>query len=324
VGIIAGVPTFLTKRLWLCLGLLLVASCGKSEHHNPMAPLVDATRVSSIVFRSTRDGNGEIYVLNPDSTNPVRLTHNPAAEDRPAWSPDGSKIAFVSSRDGNAEIYVMNSDSTNPVRLTDDPATDGHPAWSPDGSKIAFVRERNGHSQIYVMSANGADTTNISNNAAEDEWPTWSPDGAKIAFQSDRLGSTDIYVMNADGTNQVALTYSRGWESPTALAPRVLIFTATCPDWSPDGSKIAFVTTGSSAVISILSEHGGQPTMLNQGQSYTTDSDPAWSPDGKRIAFTSYRDGNAEIYVMHADGTYQTRLTNNPAIDDAPRWAPIK
>jgi dipeptidyl aminopeptidase/acylaminoacyl peptidase len=47
-----------------------------------------------------------------------------------------------------------------------------------------------------------------------------------------------------------------------------------------------------------------------------------WSPDGTRIAFQASRDGNAEIYVMNADGTGQTNLTNNPASESVPAWAP--
>ena len=48
-----------------------------------------------------------------------------------------------------------------------------------------------------------------------------------------------------------------------------------------------------------------------------------WSPDGTQIAFVSDRDGNREIYVMNANGTGQTRLTNNPAADNNPDWQPI-
>ena len=48
---------------------------------------------------------------------------------------------------------------------------------------------------------------------------------------------------------------------------------------------------------------------------------PAWSPDGAKIAFKSDRDGNWEIYVMNADGSGQTRLTNNPYYDWYAAWA---
>ena len=49
-------------------------------------------------------------------------------------------------------------------------------------------------------------------------------------------------------------------------------------------------------------------------------AEPAWSPDGRRIAFTSFRDGNAEVYVMDADGAHAKRLTTHPLADNAPAW----
>ena len=49
---------------------------------------------------------------------------------------------------------------------------------------------------------------------------------------------------------------------------------------------------------------------------------PAWSPDGTRMAFNSSSDGNEDIYVMNADGSGQTRLTNNPAEDFFSAWSP--
>jgi predicted Ser/Thr protein kinase len=52
------------------------------------------------------------------------------------------------------------------------------------------------------------------------------------------------------------------------------------------------------------------------------DFDPAWSPNGARIAYVSSRDGNNEIYVMNADGSSQTRLTDNAAHDFSPAWSP--
>jgi len=54
----------------------------------------------------------------------------------------------------------------------------------------------------------------------------------------------------------------------------------------------------------------------------SSDGSPSWSPDGTKIAFCSTKDGNAEIYVMNADGTGAIRLTNNPAWEDSPSWSP--
>ncbi len=59
-------------------------------------------------------------------------------------------------------------------------------------------------------------------------------------------------------------------------------------------------------------------TTTSNGASFS----PQWSPDGTRLAFVSTRDENREIYVMNADGSNQTRLTNNPTADEGPAWSP--
>ena len=88
-------------------------------------------RKTKIAFHSNRDGNQEIYVMNPDGSRQINLTNNPAKDSNPSWSPDGKMIAFQSDRDGNQEIYIMNADGGESKRLTDNPAQDDCPAWSP-------------------------------------------------------------------------------------------------------------------------------------------------------------------------------------------------
>src|SRR5918911_5034898 len=89
-----------------------------------------------IAFISQRDGNREVYTMNADGTDVLRLTNTPGYEFNPAFSPDGRKIAFLSGRDGNNELYVMDADGANQTRLTFNGTDDSMPAWSPDGSQI--------------------------------------------------------------------------------------------------------------------------------------------------------------------------------------------
>jgi TolB protein len=69
--------------------------------------------------------------MDADGTNLVNVTDNPAADEHPTWSADGTQISFASDRDGNFEIYVINIDGTNPVRVTENPADDQYPHWRP-------------------------------------------------------------------------------------------------------------------------------------------------------------------------------------------------
>lgn len=130
---------------------------------------------TKIAFVSNRDGNCEIYIMNADGSDMIRLTNRPAPDTYPCWSPDGRRIVFESKRDGDSEIYVMNADGTEQIKLTNNPRVDGYPSWSPEGKKIAFMSYRNGNDEICVMNADGSERRNISNNPADDFEPSWSP-----------------------------------------------------------------------------------------------------------------------------------------------------
>src|SRR5688572_31452926 len=72
-----------------------------------------------IAFSSDRNGDREIYVMNPDGTNQVRLTNNVVFDDFPDWSPDGQKIVFLSRRtDGIWAVFIMNKDGTGRTEVT--------------------------------------------------------------------------------------------------------------------------------------------------------------------------------------------------------------
>ncbi|MCE5250376.1 hypothetical protein LLG96_09165 [bacterium] len=249
---------------------------------------------SKIVFVSNRriPQFYDILIMNSDGSNQTKIVDGFGWNGHPSWSPDGTKIAYDTGIDKNLEIYVMNTDGSNRVNLTRNPDWDSMPCWSPDGSKIAFVSERDGNQEIYVMNADGSNQVNLTRNETGDSLPSWSPDGTKIAFVSDRdfvpvedvkppsrdeviLGDeylekamkakrkTDIFVMNADGSNPVNLTnYPNNDTKPT---------------WSPDGSRIAFISIrNAKRELFTMAADGSDVQQLTKNEDM--EEYPAWSP----------------------------------------------
>ncbi|NJN67858.1 MAG: TIR domain-containing protein [Chloroflexaceae bacterium] len=295
------------------LSLLIVACAGVSLAVPQLVNQVFPPLTGKIVFRSDRDGNYEIYVMNADGSNQTRLTYDGAKDSFPAWSPDGGQIAFQTDRNGNWDIYVMNSNGSNQRQLTSDEAHDMYPSWSPDGSRIAFASERSGDWDIYVMDADGSRQVRLTGHTKADAYPAWSPDGRFIAFQSDRdaIANAEVYLMGVDGSNQKCLTCDMGTERGNAY-----------PAWSPDSTFIAFRSFpnyGNTEICVMRFDGSGKRPLTNNR---VGDSFPTWSPDGNHIAFQSNRDGNWDVYVMPKSGFGQKQLTTSLADDRYPDWSP--
>ncbi len=296
-----------------------------NDSTNPQGALPKGSVAApKIAFGSVRDNdNHDIYVMDANGSNEIRLTTSLAYDDQPAWSPDGSTLAFMTDRDGNFEIYSMPGVGGVPTRLTNNPAADGFPAYSPDGTKIAFVRGdlRNPSTfEIWVMNANGSNQLRLTNDTVIDGVPSWSPDGTRIVFMSGGASvfdpnSFEIYWINADGSDRVRLTNNNVVDGQ--------------PSFSPDNMKILFASgdamNPNSIEIFVMNANGSNRVQLTNNA--VTDGFPVWSPDGNNIVFArgSIADEkNVELYIMNSDGSGQTKLTNNAALDWFPAWQRIQ
>ena len=154
-----------------------------------------------IAFASDRSGAPELYLMNPDGSNVVRVTTQVGfVWSRPTWSPDSRRLAFACEvAPGNRDICVIDANGSGLVRLTADPAIDDGAAWSPDGATIAFTTTRYGADpQLATMRSDGSNVTRLGGGIIA--WdPAWSPDGLYLAFTSWGSESFGVFTMRPGG-----------------------------------------------------------------------------------------------------------------------------
>ncbi|HKY28914.1 MAG TPA: DPP IV N-terminal domain-containing protein [Pyrinomonadaceae bacterium] len=261
----------------------------------------------SIAFHSNRDGNNEVYMMNPDGSDQARLTFESRNDQRPDVSPNGIRIVFASNRiigdtnpTGDFEIFVMNSDGSDVTQLTLNGTEDSWPRWSPNGQWIAFHSNVDGNFEIYVIRPDGTDLTRVTDYAGLDQFPEWSPNGKQLAIRRD----TDLYLIDLDGSNPIQLTAA-------ALINQMA-------SWAPDGKKLAFLSTreGYPSVF-VMDTDGSNPVNLTPKPadvpaSAWSSRAPGWSRNGQSIYFTARRPEvsvSENIFMMNADGSGVTQLT---------------
>lgn len=303
------------------------------EDEFPAAASPDGTALLMVAARELGDMHREQLRLVPIAGGEPVSLHAPRGRARnPSWAPDGTWLVAESDARGFSDLVRMAprppdaaaeglaaAEGAEPVPLAT--ATQGNfePSVSPDGKHVAFVSSREGDPEIYVMDADGANVRRLTAFHKEDWAPQWSPDGGWIAFLSTREGRPRVFVVRPDGTGTRAVSGSAATGEERE------------PAWSPDGRTLAFVgreAAGRARIWAVAIGDGGgadsagdgvgEPVALTDGNGQ--DDQPAWSPDGKYLVFVSERTGDAELFLMRADGSGQTRLTASPGADWLPRW----
>jgi len=216
-------------------GTVLTSLSGGSPDFDP-AVSADGKKIAFSSWVGNEDGR-DIWVMNADGTNRLRLTHAVNSSTRrsstsPAWSPDGQRIAFVTSRGAwEHKIFVMNANGSDIKQITDDDMDSLDPEWSSDGNRILFSRP-SGYQEdvgIFEMNQDGSNVRRLHNGGG---YPARSPDGTRIAINAGRL-----FVMDSDGSNVTVVMSGFDWSGFDVYG---------IPDesrkvaWSPDGKSIIF------------------------------------------------------------------------------------
>jgi Tol biopolymer transport system component len=250
-------------------------------------------------------GDFTVWLIDPNGTAESLLL--PGGHECPTWSPDGKDIAMTPL--GVYRNAGQPNGSYQTFSSPDATLSLGCSIWSADGSRLAFEgwddtdTTRNG---IYTLdSADGSDLQRITSgpDGGHDVPGAYSADGSQLFFTHwAGAESGPLMVVGADGSD-----------------PRQVTSDAYgVPSLSPDGTSLLAVRDGTLTVIA-LDGSSVTPIPITNG----TWGMPSWSPDGSWVVFSLVtRSGSLAIARVHPDGSGLFQMTNNPANEEFPDWAP--
>jgi eukaryotic-like serine/threonine-protein kinase len=276
-----------------------------------------------IATDSPGDGRPDGLVVIPLDGGEKRALTTPQApvlaDTSPALSPDGRSLAFLRrSSWGAGELHVLSlrpdlSPAGEPKRLTSAALRAGSPAWMPDSEGIVF------------SARGGLWRANVTTDDPPARIPYVGEDGTMPAVSRERNGVVRLsYVRNSVDTNLWRID-TAGAGSPAPSPPRLAIASTRHEyhaEFSPDGRRVAFVSSRSGDPEIWVSEPDGTNAVSLTSLAAADTLCPSWSPDGETIAFASNASGGElDLYAVAASGGKPRRLTDHPAIDICPTFS---
>jgi len=264
-------------------------------------PRIDEQPGETLVLtsRSFADQDFNLYLMRNGVRQ--RLTDHVGDEVVPEFSPSADQILFVQLSTSGRSLRILDrvtrQESPLSVPLVD------RAVWSPDGTRIAFVRG----GKIQLINSDGSGEALLTT-GPDDRDPYWSPDGTRIAFTRGKAA----YVVNADGTGLRQVSVDMRLSGPWSPDGRSLVLTVVeevCSYYSYYCYYYGPTLTATDLVR--LDLESGQELALTQSSGVAKWS-PAWSADGQRLYFISTLSGNADVYVIAANGGTPSNLTNSP------------
>jgi TolB protein len=265
-------------------------------------PGIAATRILLVL-------NGRVHQMDSDGFGLRPLTPEGQTSLSPTWSPDGRRFAYTRLGAGRGGIYVQTIATGETMQVPGtETALNITPAWSPDGRVIAYAHSDERGTDIYAATPGGSAQRLTVGRFADNLSPTFSSDGRRIAFISTRAGPPQLYAMAADGTDQELLApFDYG-----------VTGSSNAPEWSPDGSAVAFHReVQGTAQVHVLTVSGRKLRALT---SAGRNEDPTWAPDGRHLAFVSDRSGQRQLWVIDSE-TGRVRQLPTPGRARLPSWS---
>ncbi len=270
------------------------AEAESAEPASSPTPAAEAAPVSGrIVYPAFNPGTNVYDVWMVDLASGEQNVVAAEAS-QPAFSKDGNLLAYRSWNLGTRGVFFRDFVGGRGGQVTRF-IEDGLPTWSPDGFSFAFASRREGDrvARIYIGNQLGDEAYSI---GFQGVYPATFPDGRLVVKGCTPSGDCGLFVMGATGGGEKKISSE---------------VSDTAPAVSPDGSKIAFMSSARGATnweIWVMNADGSNPQRLTENGS--NEGLPAWSPDGNSIAYVSDQGGSWAVWAMNTDGSNQRKLFN--------------
>ncbi len=231
-----------------------------------------------------KNKTSRLRVMDADGENAKTITEVQGSIFSPAWSPDGNRIAYSVQREKSYPvIYIQNVSGGGASVIANYKGSNLSPAFSPDGSKILFSSSFEGSSDIYEMNTNGGNLRKLTHWPSSEVQPSYAPDGQSFVFVSDKAGFNKPQIYRYEfGSGRITKVSNSSY--------------ATSPQFSSDGSQIAFLNGRSAAIM-----NSGGAVTANLGNT-GIDEAPSFSPNGKRVVYASTQGGKGVLTIKSLSG----------------------